>query len=189
MNKKLLDWQKTEELENLANQLCLERLDDICENEDRDTNVKYLTAYLHACKTLDKLQKELFGDGSIFKHNYSLFKNKLAVILEDLGVEQITNSYGKFVLFQETFIRIKKEHEEKVYQWLKERGFGDVIKETVHFKTFESLVTNLLEEGDFQLLITTNEEGKVINKLISTDEKLTGKEISFFSRPSIRVKT
>ncbi|MDQ0340245.1 hypothetical protein J2S00_003050 [Caldalkalibacillus uzonensis] len=70
-------------------------------------------------------------------------------LVEQMRVNELErfNFRGKLFYQQaKTWASPKKEHKEYVYQWLKENGYADLVKETVHSQSFSSLINEMLEE-------------------------------------------
>lgn len=81
------------------------------------------------------------------------------------GVTSFKRGDKQFVASVRTFASPKAELRERVYQWLKNHGYGDMVKETVHAQTFAAFVNELIDgEGvpeDLHALINIHEKPSV----------------------------
>lgn len=78
-------------------------------------------------------------------------------IVDDTGKGRFTNSEGALIsLRTDLHAGYRKADEPRVFAWLRERGMGDVIKETVHHGTFRALAREMLADGaPFPEFVTT----------------------------------
>lgn len=86
-------------------------------------------------KRSKKLQEELL-DGIKLKLNE--LEANLILIMENEGLQSFKDKdLGTFFLRVDTYASI--EDYDKAFSWLREKGMGDVIKETVHAKTLAAI--------------------------------------------------
>ena len=69
------------------------------------------------------------------------------------GVQNLKTDKGLFYLRDDKYASIKPEAQEVFFEWLRESGFGDLIRPTIHGKTLTSWVNEMtsgkeLEEDD-----------------------------------------
>lgn len=69
-------------------------------------------------------------------------------IVDSTGMGRFTNSDGALIsLRTQLHAGYKKADEPTVFNWLRELGMGEVIKETVHTGTFRALAREMLADG------------------------------------------
>mgnify|MGYP006976746802 CR=1 FL=1 len=61
-------------------------------------------------------------------------------------LQNFKRSGKMFIPTTKTFASPKAESKERVYAWLKENGYADLVKETVHAQSFSSLVNEWIEQ-------------------------------------------
>ena len=69
------------------------------------------------------------------------------MVLNGLSKTGEYSGIGKIQDHVRTFASFKEENREKVYEWLKENGLGDIIKPYVHPSTFSALISDNIKEG------------------------------------------
>lgn len=62
------------------------------------------------------------------------------------GLDNFRRNGKLFVPVTKTWASPKSEFKEAVFTWLKENGFGDMVKETVHSQTFNSWANEMIEQ-------------------------------------------
>lgn len=66
--------------------------------------------------------------------------------LIDLEVDSIKMAGYNFILGTTTYASIPEDKREVGYKWLRDNGYGELIKETVHAKSLASIVKAIFEE-------------------------------------------
>lgn len=69
-------------------------------------------------------------------------------LVEQMRVNELQNFKRSGKLFYQsvkTYASPRADAKERVYAWLKENGYADLVKETVHAQTFSSLVNEWIE--------------------------------------------
>jgi hypothetical protein len=62
------------------------------------------------------------------------------------GLDNFRRNGKLFIPVTKTWASPKAEFKEAVITWLKENGFGDMVKETVHSQTFNSWANEMIEQ-------------------------------------------
>lgn len=98
----------------------------------------------------DALVKELSDKLDDAKSKREEISNKLSSEMQeqDLFEVSVDGINKKFILRKETYANYLVENKEKVFNGLRQVGMGDIIKEDVNNKTFNSTIRTLLELGD-----------------------------------------
>ena len=98
----------------------------------------------------DALEKELPDKLDDAKSKREEISNKLSNEMQeqDLFEVSVDGINKKFILRKETYANYLVENKEKVFNGLRQVGMGDIIKEDVNNKTFNSTIRTLLELGD-----------------------------------------
>lgn len=74
---------------------------------------------------------------------------RIPPLMENLELDDFNApGVGRVELGIEVYPSLKKDDEERFFAWLRERDDGDIIKETVHHKTLQSFIKELLENGE-----------------------------------------
>ena len=98
----------------------------------------------------DALVKELSDKLDDAKSKREEISNKLSNEMQeqDLFEVSVDGINKKFILRKETYATYLVENKEKVFNRLRQVGMGDIIKEDVNNKTFNSTIRTLLELGN-----------------------------------------
>jgi hypothetical protein len=77
-----------------------------------------------------------------------LEEREIPELMERAEIEKITfQGIGTIYLKTEPKASVLKENEPVFFQWLKDNGHGDIVKETVHHRTLSSWAKEVLEQG------------------------------------------
>ena len=75
-------------------------------------------------------------------------KQELPDLLEELGVESMrVKGIGTVSLATDAYTSLKKENKPAGFKWLKDNGYGDVIKDDVNSSTMKALLKDLVRQG------------------------------------------
>ena len=118
----------------------------------------------------DALVKELSDKLDDAKSKREEISNKLSNEMQeqDLFEVSVDGINKKFILRKETYANYLVENKEKVFNGLRQVGMGDIIKEDVNNKTFNSTIRTLLELCDDTLpeclkpYVTLFEKSKIV---------------------------
>ena len=76
---------------------------------------------------------------------------KLVQAMIDQETQSFNRSGKLFYLKTVTRASAKAGEQERLYQWLKDNGYGDLVKETVNAQTLTGFAKELMEENDDEL--------------------------------------
>lgn len=98
----------------------------------------------------DILVKELSDKLDVAKSKKEEISEQLSKEMQeqDLFEVSVDGLNKKFILRKETYANYLVENKEKVFDGLRQVGMGDIIREDVNNKTFNSTIRTLLEIGN-----------------------------------------
>jgi hypothetical protein len=74
---------------------------------------------------------------------------RIPQLMENLELDEFNApGVGRVELEIEVYPNLTKANVAAFYEWLRERGDGDIIQETVHHKTLQAFVKELLVAGE-----------------------------------------
>ncbi len=88
---------------------------------------------------------------------------KMVQIMTQQEIQNFNRAGQLFYLNTRTFASPAAGQQEALYSWLKENGYGDLVKETVYSQTLSAFIKELLEEDD--------ELPEELQKLVNVYEK------------------
>jgi hypothetical protein len=75
--------------------------------------------------------------------------NVIPGILDDQGVSTITlDDIGRISLTSDIFASIPSEFKDQAWDWLRENGHGDIIKETINAGTLKAVLKAVITKGE-----------------------------------------
>lgn len=90
---------------------------------------------------LDRAKKEMQGI-------YDVCTTMLATKMLEDGITNITvDGVGRVTVTSDVYASIKVENRQAAYQFLRDTGNGDLIKDTVNASSLKSLVKSMLKDG------------------------------------------
>lgn len=95
------------------------------------------------------LREEKDRLSELTKENNAEIERVEREMIEQMRVNELQNFKRNGKLFYQTaktWASPQVEKKELVYAWLKENGYADLVKETVHAQTFSSFVNERIEE-------------------------------------------
>lgn len=76
-------------------------------------------------------------------------KAELIKFLVDNGKPNVEyEGLGKASLTTHFSATVEEEHREKFREWLREKGYGAIIKEAIDYRTLSSTIKEMLKEGE-----------------------------------------
>ncbi len=103
--------------------------------------------YVNRKRRLEEMKKTL----DIAKDQLDETKSKIIEHLEDTGATATAKyeGLGRLTLkAPQLYAGIKEDYKEEAFNFLREQGMEDVIKETVHPGTLSSFIKGMIEEGE-----------------------------------------
>ena len=100
-----------------------------------------------------KRVKELLDDAKNVKTNFQKQFDaiRLGVLPEKMEDDDTSNitvkDVGRAVVKSDIYFSILAENRDECYQWLRDNGHGDLIKETVNAGTGKSFAKEMIKEG------------------------------------------
>lgn len=88
----------------------------------------------------EKIKKIGWYLDSLIKE-YNVIEEDLINCMLKQNLQAIQNEYGNFPIGESVHASVNKFDEQQLFEWLRMIGDGAKIKETIHFKTFDSLIT------------------------------------------------
>lgn len=134
----------SEDVTNLIITHCHGRVESDIEPED---TVNSVASQVAECEVLHKFFKKMCGDGSDFKHNRDQLKMRLSRLLQQEGLQKVTTDAGTFTDKPRLLSSIPAENLAIAYEWFRDNGYGGIIKETIHSKTLEATMREILAVG------------------------------------------
>ena len=119
-------------------------------DKNGDTTMMGLVAEYKKYYDLEKSLKSEMEQAREVKDN---LEQTLYEAMNFEGVQNLKTDKGMFYLRDDKYASIKPEAQEVFFEWLRESGFGDLIRPTIHGKTLTSWVNEMtsgkeLEEDD-----------------------------------------
>lgn len=115
-------------------------------DELKNLTVSELAEYQNVLRSkldsFDRAKKEL-------QKVYDIVRNSiLAGKMEEEGIKTITvENVGRVCVTSDVYASIKVENKERAYQFLRDTGNGDIIKDTINSSSLKSVVKSMLREG------------------------------------------
>lgn len=79
---------------------------------------------------------------------------RLPSLMDKLGQDDFNApGYGRVELNNEVYAHVNKEHEDAFFEFLREQGEGDLIKESVHHKTLNGWAEGVLGDPERAALL------------------------------------
>lgn len=143
-----------EKLSVLLNLTVLQVIDTLSKYRVRaleNLNLKEM-ALVH--KTLKESLKTINESSDLYKTisspNQYLVTVGIPDALAEEDIEDVTyENIGHLKANVKTYVSAKQDKKEEVYEWLKNNGFADLVKETVHAGSLQATVVKLLKEHSF----------------------------------------
>ena len=105
-----------------------------------------LNTLIKAFKLLDDQITSLEGHLKDLKTVFNrLDKEILPNKFIELEIDSMKIKGYNFILAHKLYASITEENREKGFKWLRDKGYGEAIKETIHAGTLSSLVSNYIE--------------------------------------------
>lgn len=77
-----------------------------------------------------------------------LAEHKIPDYMEDNDIDKLSvDGVGTVFLQQKVYASVKADEREAFYEWLRDNGNGDLVKETVHPSTLNAFAKEQLSEG------------------------------------------
>ena len=108
-----------------------------------------LTSMVHDLRDLkdkkEALEDELKGVNAQIR---ALAEHKIPEYMSENEIEKFSvTGAGTVYVTQKVYANVKADNREAFFQWLREHGSGDLIKETVHPSTLNAFAKEQLTEG------------------------------------------
>ena len=108
-----------------------------------------LTSMVHDLRDLkdkkEALEDELKGVNAQIR---ALAEHKIPEYMNENEIEKFSvTGAGTVYVTQKVYANVKADNREAFFQWLREHGSGDLIKETVHPSTLNAFAKEQLTEG------------------------------------------
>ena len=101
--------------------------------------------YFQCLSVVNEMEEEI----KLKKEELNFAKNKLIEYMTDRGVSR-TASYdgmGSITLKSFNTYKVDEENQEKLLAFIKENGLEWIIKQSIHHKTLDRVMNELVEEG------------------------------------------
>ena len=123
-------------------------------------------------KELREKEAQLKSELSEIKNQLNDTTNRLSEQMINQEIQNFSRNGLQFYLSTRTHVNDVAARREELFNKLKEQGYGDIVKETVHPQTLKAFVRELKEENDDELpdwldgLVRIYEEDEVRMKKI-----------------------
>lgn len=102
-------------------------------------------------RALREQKKDLEERVKVLNAEIDALDAKLVQAMIDQETQSFNRSGKLFYLKTVTRASAKAGEQERLYQWLKDNGYGDLVKETVNAQTLTGFAKELMEENDDEL--------------------------------------
>lgn len=99
-----------------------------------------------------ELKDQCSADLDSAKSDFDKAKKALSTAMNDLGVDSIDRGGYSFKLEEAFYFNVKKADHQNRNEWLRENGFGSLIKETVNASTFKSTMAEFVKKNGKEAL-------------------------------------
>lgn len=108
-------------------------------------SIEDMAKYIAACKILAKHLEDRL---EVIKSNAHFTSIRLAEVMEEQAMEKFSiKGVASFWTKTDLFASIPADNKEAAFDWLRENGMEELIKETVNGNSLKSAIKGHLEEG------------------------------------------
>lgn len=113
-----------------------------------ETVVKSLNIKLAEYNLMRAEENSAKSEYELLKLQRETMEETIYNIMEDAGMNAIKTDDGTFYRRVDTYCSIRKEEQQKAFEWLIENGLGDIIQETVNARTLTATMKERLDSGE-----------------------------------------